>query len=520
MKGLGCAIVTEEKRHEINRTYYSLGSLPEQRQWVSRHVKSMEPNTTRTDSRKTRTMEYYLPTFSGDVVRVCRQMFLGTVNIAERQVRTALEKITRDGHLEPENRGGRRKMQKQRDEQVRQLVKAHIDRFPRTESHYCRADTTCQYLSSELYLTKMHHMYLDEHSSEDAISFSFYCRVFNRMNLKFTRPKKDLCGICEGFRNGTDEEKATLRQEYERHIKEKVTVRGIKQALKEENNEKRLVASFDLEQVIFLPRSNRCEVFYKRRLSCYNFSVFNIKTKKAHCFLWNESIAARGANEIASNLATYLMEADEEGYEIASLFCDGCTGQNKNSIVCAMLNDVLRKTANLRDITIFYFETNHGQSEGDSVHSVVERTLARAGDIFVPSQLSTLISLACVRLACVRVCTENIFDYKALSQSNGILRVRISEEGTAVRWPDIMQLHISKDTGDIIKFKMSHTDESFQTLSLPQRRCVIARLEKAYSENGHIIATAKYDDLMTLCNGTNPVIRNPEHISFYRNLRH
>ena len=412
-------------------------------------------------------------------------------------------------------------MQKERDERVRRLVKAHIDRFPRTESHYCRADTRLEYLSSELTLSKMHKMYTDEHAADDNVAFSFYYRVFRSLNLKFTRPKKDLCGICEGYRQGTDVEKVTQRQEYERHIQEKLSVREIKKGFKDENNEKRLVASFDLQQVIFLPRSNRCEIFYKRRLSCYNFSVYDVKSKDAHCFLWNETVAGRGANEIASHLATYLVEADEHGFEVASLFCDGCAGQNKNSVMCAMMMNVLKTTRHLNEVTIFYFETNHGQSEGDSVHSVVERAMTRAGEMFVPSQLSTLVSLACSRrYRVVDVCSEDILDYKVLAQSMGILRVRVSEEGTSVKWPGIMQLRVSKASPDTIQFKMSHQEQSFQTLRLSQRRTVIAPLEKAYGENGLPIASAKYDDLASLCNGTHPVIRSPEHVAFYRNIRH
>ena len=205
--------------------------------------------------------------------------------------------------------------------------------------------------------------------------------------------------------------------------------------------------------------------------------MFNIKSKEAHCFLWNESIAARGANEIASHLALYLIQADRNGYENASLFCDGCAGQNKNSVVCAMMMHVLKTTTNLRETTIIYFETSHGQSEGDSVHSVVERALGRAGDIFVPSQLSTLVRLACARPYRVHdVRTEDIFDYKMLSQSMGILRVRGSEEGKAVKWPDIMQLRISKESQDTILFKASHGEETFQTLKLSSLQTPISQL--------------------------------------------
>ena len=83
-----------------------------------------------------------------------------------------------------------------------------------------------------------------------------------------------------------------------------------------------------------------------------------------------------------------------------------------------MMMHVLKTTTNLREIllsTIFYFETSHSQSEGDSVHGVVERALGRAGDIFIPSQLSTLVRLACARPYRVHdVRTEDIFDYKML----------------------------------------------------------------------------------------------------------
>ena len=91
---------------------------------------------------------------------------------------------------------------------------------------------------------------------------------------------------------------------------------------------------------------------------------------------------------------------------------------------------------------------------------------------------------------------------------------------TSVKWPGIMQLRVSKASPDTIQFKMSHQEQSFQTLRLSQRRTVIAPLEKAYGENGLPIASAKYDDLASLCNGTHPVIRSPEHVAFYRNIRH
>ena len=163
--------------------------------------------------------------------------------------------------------------------------------------------------------------------------------------------------------------------------------------------------------------------------------------------------------------------------------------------------NVLKTTKNLQEVTIFYFETNNGQSERDSVPSVIERAMTRAGDMFIPTQLSTLVRLACARTYhVIDICTEDIVDFMMVSQSMGILRVRMSEEGTSVKWPDFMQLRISKEYPNTIQFKLTHQEETFQTLILPRRRTVIAPLEKAYGKNWIAIASAKYEDLISLCN--------------------
>lgn len=118
------------------------------------------------------------------------------------------------------------------------------------------------------------------------------------MNLKFHLPKKDLCGLCETFRNGNKGEQEAVKDRYEKHIKEKEKVRRIKSAMKERAkvDGKFLAANFDLQQVLYLPISKRCELFYKRKLSCYNFTVYNLGSGEGTYYFWHEAIASRGAN--------------------------------------------------------------------------------------------------------------------------------------------------------------------------------------------------------------------------------
>ena len=494
-RGFGCELVSEERRLNILRTYYNLSSLQEQRSWLARHLTSTTPTFHTENSRKSRTMSYFLPIDEkGDTVRVCHSLFINTLLVTDRQVGTVISKLTEVGTVRPELRGGRPKAQQARDIRVRYLVDEHIQRYPKVESHYCRADTTFQYLSADLSLTKMHQMYQKEHNEADRVTLAFYYKRFKSMRLKFHRPKKDLCGICECYRLGDAGLKANLEAEYTQHIMEKEEVRNIKRVLKENRCDNEIVACFDLQQVIFLPRSNRGELFYKRRLSAYNFSIYDVKKGTAHCFLWNESVAKRGANEISSNLFQYLQLVDEEAFEKVYLFCDGCGGQNKNSVVCAMLIDVLAKSKHLKEITILYFETNHGQSEGDAVHSVVERALGNVGEIYVPSQLSTLVRMAASTPYSVHdVCTSDIVDYKSLSTALSLLRIRVAEDGKEIRWPGLRQIKVVKDAPTSVFFKGSHLD-NFSEIRLPQKRhSVETHVSPAY-QKPPLIAAEKYID--------------------------
>ncbi|KAK4301995.1 hypothetical protein Pmani_025895 [Petrolisthes manimaculis] len=76
---------------------------------------------------------------------VCKTMFLNTLSISEKTVRTALKKMP-SGTVKTEKRGGRQDHLQEEHKQRRAKIKAHIDRFPRIESHYCILKFTRDYL--------------------------------------------------------------------------------------------------------------------------------------------------------------------------------------------------------------------------------------------------------------------------------------------------------------------------------------------------------------------------------------
>lgn len=214
------------------------------------------------------------------------------------------------------------------------------------------------------------------------------------------------------------------KEAYTRHIQEKEKVRELKTNAKERASKSKdhCAAVFDLQQVIYVPQSTRSELLYKRRLACYNFTVYDLASRDGYCFLAHEGQTRRGSCEIASHLNTFLQKMDNLGFKEVSLFSDGCCGQNKNSINPTMMLDFVQQSKSIRSITLHFFETGHGQSEGDSMHSVIEKAYKQAGDIGVPAQLVHIFQLARKNPSpykVIQVQSKDITDWKTFSQRKG-----------------------------------------------------------------------------------------------------
>ena len=263
-------------------------------------------------------------------------------------------------------------------------------------------------------------------------------------------------------------------------------------------------------------------------MSCYNFTVFELASKDGFCFLSHEGQTGRGSCEIASFLYQYLLHVDEQGCEILELYSDGCVGQNKNSILPSMIMYFVERSHSVKQVTLNFFETNHEQSEGDAMHSAVERAMKKVGEIFVPSQLLMVIKLARKTpkpYTVISVKSPDIKDWKSYSQSKGILRVRSTERGTNVDWTKFMSVCVSKDETNTVKFKYSHTDATYEILKIGETRrhsshIQLAEPQSLYPSGYRSISEAKYEDLQSLCSGPTPVVGHPDYKTFYRQLHH
>ena len=100
-----------------------------------------------------------------------------------------------------------------------------------------------------------------------------------------------------------------------------------KQTAKEDNFH--FVATFDLEAVLSTPCSTVGQVYYKRKLNCYNLTFFSLADKKGTCYIWDETHGQRGSSEIGTCVITHIMSLPSVVQHVI-LYSDCCSGQNRN----------------------------------------------------------------------------------------------------------------------------------------------------------------------------------------------
>lgn len=401
----------------------------------------------------------------------------------------------------------------------RRFIKKHISSFPKVPSHYCRKSTNYEYLPSDLNLQKMYECYLQRCQEENRLpeKLWLYRQVFkNDFYLKFHTPRKDMCDKCFRFQNSCEEEKNELRDEYEQHLKRKVSAREFHDKFKEDAIAKNIhFIEFDLEAIRYCPSSNAKAIFYKRRLAVYNLTVYNVGTKEATCFMWHEGMAGRGSDEVASCLYMYFRQhCDGKPFVLMS---DTCGGQNRNVNISAMLLYSVQ-SLDIPKIDHCYFEPGHSMMECDSVHAHIERC-SKNINIFDPVGWYTVVRMSSKqsKYTVVEMGREDIFSFKAVS-STLIKNRKVDTEGNNVNWLKISWQQYRKTDTNNIFFKYDKDLEEFKAVQIIRRQSrknELPKLTQCFTEPKSI-KIEKYSDMLDLCN--KGIIPSHYH-DFYKSLR-
>ena len=290
--------ISSEHRQNIFKSYWSLSTNEEKWMFItknSRKTKSVRCTTGAKESRRSSTFKYYFHVDDNEL-QVCKKFFLATLLVSDKVVINAHRKKNDYGTVQKDMRG--KLGHRPRKEEDRVNIRQHIASIDRVPSHYTRKNTGREYIDGQLNLRKLYDLYTSVTSwcverSLTPCKRSLYEDVFRvEYNIYFHSPKKDQCEFCTRYNNSTAEEKCKIEKKYSDHQRNKVRAREVKSAekLRAQNDCHIVSAVYDLEQVLPCPFLEVSVMFYKRKLSVYNLTVYELGSSDGNCFMWHEAL--------------------------------------------------------------------------------------------------------------------------------------------------------------------------------------------------------------------------------------
>lgn len=319
-RGCKTSITREDQMRTFN-SYWSQGSYPSRKLFV-RGLLKIVPVARRRGKKNKQTrrysVKYFLNSESGDV-EVCKPCFRLTLGETKSFIENVCDTCweSNNAQVTEDLRGKAPAVNKTSLERIQEVID-HINKFPTYQSHYSRQHTQKKYLGIGLSVAKMYSLYKSEYQTNDdnqpPVSERIYREEFNKTGLKFRPPQLDTCYKCDSLdakiKYETDEVvKAELRGQKERHLamadwgyvkkaEDKINAK--------DSNGTGITSTFDLQKCLPTPLLRSSVAFYLRPLWTYNLTINNSISKKSKWFMWHESLAKRGANEIGSCLYEFL----------------------------------------------------------------------------------------------------------------------------------------------------------------------------------------------------------------------
>ncbi|XP_068083448.1 uncharacterized protein [Anabrus simplex] len=317
----------------INKSFWNIGDFNRQNAYLFGCLR-LEPVKRRYTgneiSRRNNTVRYSVIK-DGRSTDVCKVAFLSIHGLQHNRgrVENIQSKMRTGATTPPDDRRGKHKNRPHAySEEDVQLVKKHIEGIPKYKSHYSRKDNGDKfYVSMEYSIHSCYNHYKDEYCPDikaNPVSFDKYHRIFiEDFNISFKLPKSDTCPTCDSHeielmaaRNDNNMEKLKqINVQKELHLRkaqagqDNLKVQTERAVLDKEIH----VITFDLQRALPTPKLSTGPMFYKRKLWTYNFSIHPCNSSPGHFFVWDETVASRGSDEIGSCLLKYFEDHDIRG---------------------------------------------------------------------------------------------------------------------------------------------------------------------------------------------------------------
>nr|CAH7747674.1 unnamed protein product [Callosobruchus chinensis] len=147
-----------------------------------------------------------------------------------------------------------------------------------------------------------------------------YKKIFqSEFNLGFKRPSADTCDSCDKFvlqlkQASQEEMKAAIKKDYDADARDQ-------QKRKDKEESKLSPENIKTYRIVFLPHI------------CPTIKVLlsEVVDLQSYCIIWDESVARKGGNEVASALLKWTEKVIvNSNIEELVIWSDNCPSQNRN----------------------------------------------------------------------------------------------------------------------------------------------------------------------------------------------
>lgn len=329
-----CSKFSEECRNDIFQKFWQEMSWEQRKVFVSSNVLKQTTRRPSTESsRRQGTFVYFLNNGT-EKLQVCRKMFINTLSLGYKTVQEWVNKGSYGMATQPCVKIN----VKQRFEEGYKHLNDFFNQLPKLPAHYCRKDTLKLYLDmsfqtlSELY--KVYQDYCQERHVA-CMSRNVFNKVFHEKNLSLFRQKKDQCNTCFAHKYGN-----VTEQEWIMHTEKKEKARKQKTVDKELAEMKKAVAlTMDLQAVKLAPFLPAGKIYFKTKLCCHNFTLYNLGSRDVTCYWFSEDQNNQLAASTFTSIIIHYLEKNcvTDTKLPIIIYSDGCGFQNRNNVLSIML---------------------------------------------------------------------------------------------------------------------------------------------------------------------------------------
>lgn len=433
---------------------------------------------------KASNIRQFTRTYHLNKVCVCRNMFIKTLQISTKTVDTALKKFN-TGNIKDEKGTYARdetgnsavKIINRLPDEIKGGVVRHSESFPTYVSHYCRGETEARYLNSDLTLTKMFTLYLEDQNPK--VSFSTYKRLFyDNFNLRIKPPVKDTCNTCDKFNakmKSYQDDAELFRNNQMLQNQHLENAEKARKAMKSDlarsaENINIETLTYDMEKVLSLPKLPTNIVYYKRQLSVFNEGIYQGSNAQSYFFIWKEGITGRGAQEVGSCLQTMIENYVSPDTEEIILWSDSCGGQNRNIKIVLFLKTLFEGGNSLAPIYFKYLVPGHSYLPNDSNFRKIETAIKRQIRIYTLGEFKDIVA-GCSKnpkFIVNEMTKQNFFSTEELEK--GITNRKKDVRREKVSWLNARVIKIEKEKPFSIFFKSTHDEEgAYQEINIKKK---------------------------------------------------